>query len=345
MQERYENINGLRVISAICIMMLHVYANSTFELGESSSLIISSWTHFTTLFFMISGFGMFCGYYKDFRQGKIQIDSFYKKRYRKILPFFITLILFDLIVNFKMTSLFERIIEVTMTFGLLPNNQLSVIGVGWTLGVIFLFYLLFPFFVFLCWDKKRALFSFGCSLVVGLLCQNYFFTSVFVKNGYFSKANILYSAAWIICGCVVYMYRHEIKKCIQKIRWFFLLMCFFVSFAWYYVPKTIFQINIILIFNCIVFSMWLMYAISVNSIILSNKVMSFLSSISFEIYLSHMMIYRILGKIGFLYFFGNKWFGYVSTSLFTFFGSVIFIKIWEKGLMLCKTIIIKNEKI
>ena len=32
-----------------------------------------------------------------------------------------------------------------MLFGFLPNNTLSTIGVAWTLGAIFAFYIIFPF--------------------------------------------------------------------------------------------------------------------------------------------------------------------------------------------------------
>lgn len=44
----------------------------------------------------------------------------------------------------------------TLCQGLLPNMRIEVIGVSWTLAVIFVFYMLFPFFCFLIGNKKRA---------------------------------------------------------------------------------------------------------------------------------------------------------------------------------------------
>ncbi|KDS55941.1 acyltransferase domain protein [Phocaeicola vulgatus str. 3975 RP4] len=51
-------------------------------------------------------------------------------------------------IGFSKGSLFEAFMNCTLVFGLLPNNSLEVIGVGWFLGTVFLFYMLFPFFVF-----------------------------------------------------------------------------------------------------------------------------------------------------------------------------------------------------
>lgn len=69
----------------------------------------------------------------------------------------------------------------TLVFNLLPDPDIKVIGVGWFLGLIFLFYMLFPFFVFLIDNKRRAWAVFGISLVVNFLCQEYFFTEEFVN--------------------------------------------------------------------------------------------------------------------------------------------------------------------
>lgn len=140
-RERYDNLDGLRAISCLCIIAMHIAANATYELGIVGREIVGSWTHFVPLFLMISGFGMFCGYYERFKTGSIDLNSFYTKRYKKLLPFFITLIVIDIVMDRSLAHLIEGLTETTLVFGLLPNNQLDVIGVSWTLGVIFLFYI------------------------------------------------------------------------------------------------------------------------------------------------------------------------------------------------------------
>lgn len=168
---------GLRVISCLCIIAMHVNANADYRLHPLLDSVIGSWTHFVALFLMISGFGMFCGYYEKFKSGSFDLNSFYTKRYKKILPFFITLILIDVIMDRSLEHIIQGITETEtkLVFGLLPNNKQDVIGVCWTLGVIFLFYMLFPFVVYLCWNKRRAIISSIGSIIISLLCSFFFF--------------------------------------------------------------------------------------------------------------------------------------------------------------------------
>lgn len=200
MKERYDNLDGLRVISCLCIIAMHIKANADYNLGTTGDKIVASWTHFVPLFLMISGFGMFCGYYERFKNGSIDINSFYTRKYRKLLPFFIILIVIDIVMNRGSNHIIEGITEATLVFGLLPNNQPDVIGVSWTLGVIFLFYMLFPFIVYLCWTKRKAWITFGVSIVLSLFCSFYFFTDKFVIDGFVARHNFLYCSPWILGG-------------------------------------------------------------------------------------------------------------------------------------------------
>lgn len=105
---------------------------------------------------MVSGFGMCCGYYQKIIDRKISVEDFYKKRYIKIWPYFALLCALDFVFSPSKESLFEVFANLTLCQGLLPNAKISVIGVSWTLAVIFVFYMLFPFFCFLIGNKKRA---------------------------------------------------------------------------------------------------------------------------------------------------------------------------------------------
>jgi len=200
MSERYDNLDGLRAISCLCIIAMHIRANADYNLGSIGEQVVSSWTHFVPLFLMISGFGMFCGYFERFKVGNVDLNSFYAKRYKKLLPFYATLILIDIIVNRSLSHIVEGITEATLVFGLLPNNRPDVIGVSWTLGVIFLFYMTFPFIVFLCWTRRRAWITFVASIVISLFCSFYFFTEKFVIDSFAARHNFLYCAPWILGG-------------------------------------------------------------------------------------------------------------------------------------------------
>ena len=75
----------------------------------------------------------------------ISVEDFYKKRYIKIWPYFALLCALDFVISPSKESLFEVFTNLTLCQGLLPNAKISVIGVSWTLAVIFVFYMLFPF--------------------------------------------------------------------------------------------------------------------------------------------------------------------------------------------------------
>lgn len=199
MRDRYDNLDGLRALSCIAIIAMHIKANADYQIDSVVyRCIIGKWGHLVALFLMISGFGMFCGYYEKFKSGEINLNSFYTKRYKKILPFFITLIV--IVIDRSLEHVIQGFTEATLVFGLLPNNQPDVIGVCWTLGVIFLFYMLFPYVVYLCWNKRRAIKAFVVSIIISLFCSAYFFADKFVVEGFVPHHSFLYCAPWILGG-------------------------------------------------------------------------------------------------------------------------------------------------
>lgn len=193
MTKRYDAIDGLRTIACIGIVMMHMAANNSYSIdGFIYRRMIPSFTDFVFLFMTVSAFGMCCGYYKKVLENKINLSDFYTKRFKKILPFFACLVLLDVIISPSVSSLYEAFADITLMFGFLPNaGDISVIGVGWFLGLIFVFYLCFPFFCVLLQNKRRAWIVFIISLIYNFVCINYFDVN---------RTNILYSACFFIAG-------------------------------------------------------------------------------------------------------------------------------------------------
>ncbi|ORU01447.1 protein of unknown function DUF33 [Anaerovibrio sp. JC8] len=325
MAERYDNLDGLRVIACLGIIAMHIKANASYVLPSVFDDVVGSFTHFVPLFLIISGFGMFCGYYTRLKNNNIDLDSFYSKRYKKLLPFFATLILIDIIVDQSFEHIIEGFTEATLVFALLPNNELDVIGVSWTLGVIFLFYMLFPFIVYLCWTPKRACVTFVLSMILSLFCSFYFFTDKYVIADFTHRHNFLYCAPWFLSGGVTYLYRGKIKEFISRYRLAWLCLCVFLTVSYYVVPVNIPLVPKLLI----VFWPWLIYSISVESRILSNSVMKYLSGISLELYLAQMVIFRGVEKLHGLYILGNGLLGFMTTCLFVVGSLIVFIEVWK----------------
>ena len=279
---------------------------------------------------MISGFGMFCGYYERFKSGRMDLNRFYNKRYIKLLPFFVFLMLIDIVINRSISSIIEALTQATLVFSLLPNNQPEVIRVCWTLGVIFLFYMLFPFFVWLCWDKKRTVISFGISIVLSIFCTGYYFTDKFVVNNFITMHNFLYCAPFFIGGGYSFLAREKIKNYVSRHRGLWLSSCIVLTAVWYLSPNEICKIDILVLKNLILFLFWLWYAVSVKSAALNNKVTNYLSGISLELYLAQMVIFRAVEKVGLLYKFGTGWISFIFVWIAVVTGLILFVQIWKK---------------
>ena len=204
-RKHYGAIDGLRAIACIGIVMMHVSANSGYNIsGFAYDRVIASFTNFVFLFMTISAFGMCCGYYYSMLENKVNLTDFYSKRFMKILPFFSILVLFDVVMSPSLDALYEAFADLTLLFRFLQNSgNITVIGVGWFLGLIFVFYTCFPFFCVLLSNKRRAWLSFIISLIWNFACSSYFNVG---------RSNILYSSCYFFAGGLVYLYRGEISK-------------------------------------------------------------------------------------------------------------------------------------
>lgn len=333
--ERYDNLDGLRVISCIGIVAMHIKENTSYQIsGWLWNTFIPSLTHLVPLFLILSGFGMFCGYYKKVKNGKMDWNQFFIKRYKKILPFFAFLILIDLAMEPSADHLIEGLTEATLVFGLLPNNNPSVIGVSWTLGVIFLFYMLFPFFVWLCWTKRRAWISLVASLMLTVFCNLYFFNDSFVVSDFVPRHSFIYCAPFFLCGGIAFLNREAIKRFVLRHRWLCLTGCICLTALWYMVPGKLAGIETFMLKNSVLFLAWLCYSISVDSRILSNGIMKYLSGISLELYLAQMVIFRVIEKAKCLYLFGTGWIGFLSVWIAVILGLIVFIEIYKYAVRL-----------
>lgn len=160
---------------------------------------------------VLSAFGMCNGYNEKVMDNKISVGDFYGKRFKKILPFFAVLVILDVILSLSLNALYEAFADLTLLFGFLPGaGNITVVGVSWLIGLIFVFYLIFPFYCWLIGNKKRAWISFGISLIWNYIGASYFNVG---------RSNILYSGCFFLAGGLVYLYREQIEQIATRFRW------------------------------------------------------------------------------------------------------------------------------
>lgn len=324
-KRHYGAIDGLRMIAAFGIAMMHIRANSNYEItGYVYNTIIPSFTDFVFLFMTISAFGMCCGYYEKILKGRVDFTEFYGKRFKKILPFFGTLVLLDIIMSPSVESLYEGFADLTLVFNFLQRT-ISVIGVGWFLGLVFVFYLIFPFFCVLIENKRRAWMAFAVSLMYNFVCANYFDAG---------RSNILYSACFFLAGGLVYLYRGEIMKLNQ---WVALVIAGGAVVLYYLIGG---NAMMCLLVSCTL----LIYAIIKRGGVLENRVTKFFSGISMEIYLSHMVIFRVVEKIKINRILGNGWLQYIFTVIIVISGTTTFAVAMQKIIGLVEKKLLERKR-
>lgn len=162
--------------------------------------------------------------------------------------------------------------------------------------------------------------AFAVSLIYNFICTVYFDVG---------RNNILYSGCYFLAGGLIYLYRRELMNLNHWIG----LGAATVSAILYY-PLEGNTIGCLLVSVC-----WLSYAIICSgegtarkSYILENKITNFISGISMEIYLSHMVIFRVVEKLGLNRIIGNGWMQYIITVLIVFLGVVLFSAVMQKAI-------------
>lgn len=342
-QLKYNSIDGLRAYAAIGIVIMHVQANisSSYTPCFINTLIGHFGWMFILLFMLISSFGLCCGYYNRLKNGEPGIlEQFYKKRYIKIWPYFALLVLIDFAREPSFNSFCDTFANLTLAFGLLPNPKIEIIGVGWFLGVIFLFYMLFPFFVFLFSSAKRAIGALIVSIIFLYVSLTYFFTDAFIGD-IRSAYNIVNYLPFFISGGIIYLYREKLLATRQSILYIRILTLFLTLCSLLLIKFGLFSYNVRLFYMIPLSSSWLLFAMTYfnKTNALNNTVVKFISSISMEIYLVHMVMFRIVEKLCLVNIIENWWLLYILECVLTLSLAMGFAVAYQKvGKLLLKRI-------
>lgn len=336
MEKRYNNLDALRTFAAIGVICMHIRANIGFDIvcgGGITNYVVNTLICqmgcFVQLFFILSGFSMCCGYYERIKNNETSLNKFYSRRYERILPFFGLLVLIDLAVglifdgSISAGSVAEAFANLTLMFGFYTTSGMSVIGVGWTLGVIFGFYILFPFFVYLIWNKKRAWLSLLITCIIYVLCCEYFD----------SGSSLMFRwMCYFILGGLIYLYKDSLSGFLERKTAFCIVMVV-VGFAVVYmlpVSGNGFMETIVRLFkNMTGYLMMISGALGSEIKLWSNPLTKFVSGISFEIYLTHMMVFRVLEKIGFTNIADESVISYIIACIGTIGGALIFASAYQ----------------
>lgn len=321
--QRYNSFDGLRGFAAVGILLMHYLSNMPPQIGQalgaSGPLLYGQVIPFLTalvyMFFILSAFSLCCGYLGKFPVRCVRIgdasvpvsefdaERFYSRRYARIWPFFALLVCLDFAMAPSTGTLCEAFADLTLAFNLLPNSDISVIGVGWFLGLMFLFYMVFPWFAFLLQNRRRAWFAMAIALAFHIVLVRYFLTNRFCTPGQMAspRHNFIYSFPFFLAGGLLYLHRDRLDVRSLAGRLVLLAAAVAASIV-LFTPFRPAPFGESTLYTGIVFVLWIAYAATGGIAVcgfklLDNPVAAFLGRYSMEIYLCHMMVFRAIGKL------------------------------------------------
>jgi peptidoglycan/LPS O-acetylase OafA/YrhL len=276
--KRYEELDCLRGLAALAVVLFH------FTYGYDFGLKIMSENKFyfkygnlgVQMFFLISGFVIFMTLEKT-KKAKDFLVSRFSRLYPAYWASIITTIVVTTLLSVPWQKGMFEFMQVAVNFTMFQFwfKIKDVDGAYWTLAVELTFYAIM-FFIFLI--KKIKYITWICLLWLALsVC----FTAIEIPYGKYIKAIlILQFAPLFVGGIVFYLLKSKPKNV-------FLHMLVFSSLSTE--CYLLYQLNSDFIVYCIVASFYVIFYLFIYDKLefISNKILVFLGSISYSLYLIH----------------------------------------------------------
>lgn len=279
------DIQGLRAIAVLSVIIFHFGYLPNGYLGVDIFLVISG--------YLITGI-----IYKDFLLDKYSIKDFYVRRFRRIIPLVLMTCTIALILGIllMLPDDLENLAQSVISTNFFSNNILQYITTGnywdvvneykpllhtWSLGVEEQFYIFYPLLFLLFKGNKKLVFP--ALLLVTIISLIWFFL---IKNEAFKFYMLPTRFFEISIGGIAAIKINELKENykISLIAFVVLLITLFFEFN---LPTEL-EILIIVICTCTLIS--LNSSRFIFNLFLENKLLVYLGTISFSLYMWHQLI-------------------------------------------------------
>lgn len=290
-----KGLNGLRALCALFIVWGHV-SRRDFCQWEVASLPLPECCAY--VFFVISGF--LAGFRIDRIRGFL---TYYKKKARRILPLYY-IYLFIAVLFYVTIGQSDQVLDPRLWYyvflvpqipfsrysGLLPLVHL------WFIGTIVLFYAIFPFFAKLKEQKRVtgaaiiAVFWLLVKLALRILAGTGSFLYHFVAVTSF---DVLFAGVW--AGLLLRKGNRFLCK-VKGLTWLSIGAWLLFLFSWFYaklIPAPVRIEYIAILALTIIITQQAKYSFPD----LENRFLNWLGSISYEIYVTHVIVIIMLSRV------------------------------------------------
>jgi peptidoglycan/LPS O-acetylase OafA/YrhL len=304
----FKQLNGIRFIAVFLVLLDHwLVPILPIPLGHLGVVI----------FFVLSGFLITRILFlsaDEIHETKSsawpKIIRFIYRRSLRIFPIYFILLFIGLIFNISnFNELWPWLVSYTPNIYMMIKGQwMGTWDHLWSLAVEEQYYLIFPYFI-LFFNKKNYLRLFIIMIIIGIMSRLYFYffqTHIMKENMYMiNEVNtISVLDPFGIGGFLAYLYHYNLNLCkklllnsyMTLITLFIYILSLCLSYSSDYSYDNIYYI----VLRTILASVFSFYLIgnsifstgSTMNLILENKVIAYLGSISYGIYLYHNLVYN-----------------------------------------------------
>lgn len=264
------------------------------------------------LFFLASAITLLMSWHSELkRKGSVSVRAFYLRRFFRIAPaYYAAGVLYYFV--FPPNSFDAGQAIRAMIFGnawhpawLSTTGRWTVVPGGWSIGVEFSFYMVFPVFAILVTNLRRAVIALLCAILFGVIANLIAFNLLSETHGTTQAGNFLFfwppnQASVFACGFLVYflLYRHTVVSLlVQNIfkKYAGVISCFSVLLfcALPYIRQGHFLGDQTLIpagqLICVPMMLFIM-ALSTHRTIFVNRAVAAMGNVSFSAYLVHFAL-------------------------------------------------------
>ena len=152
-------------------------------------------------------------------------------------------------------------------------------------------------------------------------------TDIFVVKDFVPRHSFLYCVPFFLAGYIIFLYKDKIMQVIGNKKTLVLGLCLVLTFLYYLLPQKTGKFSILELKLLLLYALWTVFSLTIRKIPKIEWLVNYISNISMEIYLSHMLCFRVLEKTGVLYLFGKGFNSYFFDVVLTIFAVLIFIPI------------------
>ena len=194
--KKNKGIDIVRAVAIMSVLIYHFYVlidgNRYVDHQVIHRLILVGGEIGVTLFFIISGYGIFFSIDRMENKDGFQFSKFMKKRCVRILPqYYLSLLIIIFIGSqgfvLSKDGIWHIVTHALLIHNFFPSTCGSISTVLWTMGVIFQFYLI-AYFLYKC-VKKNAIIAMLASFAFTIICKivifHFIFPYIHIENSYY----------------------------------------------------------------------------------------------------------------------------------------------------------------